>query len=342
MRYLEQGNQNIVVEITEESTKFQFLETITEGYVELEQELPFEVDGSEYVFLPACCYDGNRFEVLKKDYPPLFTPEEARINMPVTITDVPCLEKDGSGKIEVTTGDLGVPCIGIFSKTHKKAVLLFTIQQIDGINLGIAYEKGSIQITYPHMRKEEMYVWPHMKKSTDKGICFLEGKEIQLPYRFFEFSCQNLKEFYHTFFLNRKCMGLDAVLPETLNVKKQFEIQKNKMNLWNWKEKGGFYGIETSPTGNTVWQPGWVGGGMLTYPLMKLGGVLEWERGLSNLDHIFRGQAPSGLLYEYHVTHGFDVIKEFLQGTVGAFVQNVFRVINNRGNIVIIELPFLD
>ena len=72
MRYLEQGNQNIVVEITEESTKFQFLETITEGYVELEQELPFEVDGSEYVFLPACCYDGNRFEVLKKDYPPLF------------------------------------------------------------------------------------------------------------------------------------------------------------------------------------------------------------------------------------------------------------------------------
>lgn len=78
-------------------------------------------DGMEYVFFPACAYNGNKFEVLKREYPPMFFPREASVDMPVTITDVPRLEKDGSGKIEVTTGDVATPCVGVFCQANKKA-----------------------------------------------------------------------------------------------------------------------------------------------------------------------------------------------------------------------------
>ena len=37
----------------------------TETYLQLEFTPDFNFDGSEYVLLPACCYDGNRFDVLK-------------------------------------------------------------------------------------------------------------------------------------------------------------------------------------------------------------------------------------------------------------------------------------
>ena len=99
--------------INSESAELTFLGDVENTYVELEYELPFNANGNEYVFFPACCYDGNRFDVNKKMYPPLFTPEEAAVDMPITITDVPRLEKDGSGIIEVTTGDLSIPCVGV-------------------------------------------------------------------------------------------------------------------------------------------------------------------------------------------------------------------------------------
>lgn len=102
-----------------------------------------------YVFIPACCYVGNQFEVLPYEYPPMFTLEDAKVDMPVTITDVPRLAPDGSGKIEVTAGDAATPCVGVFSPAQKRGVLVFTVQQIDGKNIGLGYEPGKIVLTWP-------------------------------------------------------------------------------------------------------------------------------------------------------------------------------------------------
>ena len=67
----------------------------------------------------------------------MFTPEEASVDMPSYITDVPRLESDGTGRIEVTTGDLAVPCVGVFLPGRKQAVFVFTVQSLDGQNIGI-------------------------------------------------------------------------------------------------------------------------------------------------------------------------------------------------------------
>ena len=126
--------------------------------------LSFEIehcDGTEFVLMPACAYNGNRFPVLKKEYPPMFTPEEASLDMPSYITDVPCLESDGTGRIEVTTGDLAVPCVGVFLPNRKQAVFVFTVQSLDGQNIGIAYERGTVELTWP-ARRTLLYRWPHM------------------------------------------------------------------------------------------------------------------------------------------------------------------------------------
>lgn len=298
MKWTIQKGEKTTGNIDEQRAIFRFEESVENTYAELEYEIPFPVNGEEYVFFPACCYDGNRFNVLKKMYPPLFTEEEAKIDMPVTITDVPRLEKDGSGRIDVTTGDVAVPCVGVYSREHKKAVLFFTIQEIDGINLGLSYEKGRILVSYPHMRKQYMYQWPFLKESTDKGMDFEKGREIEIPFKIIKFPCKNMEEFYHVFFESRKCMGMSTDIPKPMDAKLQFEIQREKMNRWNWKEQGQFYGTENAESSPHSWQAGWIGGGMYTYALMRLGGSLEWERGMKTLEHIFRQQTESGFVHE--------------------------------------------
>lgn len=289
---------DISIVITNERAEITFNEDTIDNYVELSYKLDFDTTGEEYVLFPACCYDGNRFEVLKKQYPPLFTPKEAHVDMPVTITDVPRLNKDGSGKIEVTTGDLSVPCVGVYSKEKKQAVLFYTIQEIDGINLGLSYEKGKIEITYPHMRENGIYRGNMMQDEKDCGIDFEKGEKLEFAYKILEFSCESMEEFFEVYFKNRKCMGLEDSRPKILPFNKQFEIQRDKFNAMNWREAGGFYGVGTDKSPSQTWQPGWVGGGMSSFALMKLGGDLEWERGIKTLNHLFNTQAPSGFFYE--------------------------------------------
>ena len=252
-----------------------------------------------YVFFPACCYQGNQFQSVKRSYPPMYLPEEAKAEgMPILITDVPRLETDGSGCIEVTAGDLSVPCVGLFSPSAKKGLLLFTVQEINGKNLGLSYQGGSISLTYPHMRKKSMYRWPFMVESTDRGISFFEGEEIRLPYRLFEFPCEDLPAFFRFFASHRKCMGMDAshaVLPQR---EKLWNLLEDKYNRLNYRPERGFYGVglsEPNESPTQVWQPGWVGGAMATAALMKRGGKESFQRSLSTIDYLFSTQTASGL-----------------------------------------------
>lgn len=231
------------INITENMAVVTFNEDSKENVIELDYSLDFSTTGQEYVLFPACCYDGNRFEVMKKSYPPLFTPQETSVNMPVTITDVPRLNKDGSGIIEVTTGDVSVPCVGVFSKEKKQAVLFYTLQEIDGLNLGLSYEKGKIGITYPHMRENGIYRGNMMQDEKEHGIDFEKGKKLEFAYKILEFSCESIEEFFEVYFDNRKCMGFDDTRPKILPFGKQFEIQRDKFNAMNWREAGGFYGV---------------------------------------------------------------------------------------------------
>lgn len=245
-----------------------------------------------YVFIPACCYAGNQFQVLKYSYPPLFKPENARIDMPITISDVPRLEPDGSGKIEVTTGDAATPCVGVFSPSEKRGILVFTVQQIQGENVGLAYEEGEIRLTWP-AKREKVYRMCCMRDSEEEWV----DKPAEIPHKVLEFPCENLAEFYRVYFENRKLMGLDDQRAKVIPYEKQFEIQRDKFNAMNWNDNLGMYQVGTTDHRFQVWQPGWVGGAMSGYPLMKLGGELEFERQIKTLSFLFSTQCESGFFY---------------------------------------------
>lgn len=261
-------------------------------------ELIFDVGASkeDFIFMPACCYAGNQFKVIKKKYPPMFLPEEASVDMDTVITDVPRLNEDGSGRIEVTTGDVAVPCIGVFSKERQKGFLVFTVQEIQGQNLGLAYEQGKMIITYP-AKRTEVYMRFRMWENKDEAKDAYKYEEVEIPYRFLEFDCADIEHFYEVFFENRKIMGMNCGLPQVLSKEEQFRIQVEKFNQHNWHEKGEFYTTGVSGNKYDTWQPGWVGGGMLTYAFLKMGGPLEKARSVKTLQHLFKFQGKSGLFY---------------------------------------------
>lgn len=243
-----------------------------------------------YVFIPACCYAGNQFRVLKYGYPPMFRPEDGGVDMPNTISDVPRLEMDGSGKIEVSTGDAATPCVGVYSAAEGRGILVFTVQEIDGRNIGLAYEAGEIRLTWPAKRERDY----RMCCTFEHGRPW-EDLPAEIPYKVLDFPCGSLAQFYRVFFENRKIMGMDATRPEVLPFDRQFAIQRDKFNTMNWHDELGIYMVGTNRAHFQVWQPGWVGGGMSGYALMKLGGEPEAERAVKTLDFLFSTQLESGL-----------------------------------------------
>lgn len=248
-----------------------------------------DCNGSEYVLFPACCYNGNRFRVLKKSYPPMYEVGEYGVDMPVTITDVPRLEEDGRGRIEVTTGDVSVPCIGIYLREKNHAVFIYTVQSIDGKNIGLAYEKGQVSLTYP-ARRSLKYVWPRMIDNEETW----ENIATEIPYEVMEMPCQSMDEFYKAFYNNRKLMRLDDTLPSVLGKREQIRIQLDKYNAMNWYDKDGFYGTDVPGPFSWKWGSGWCGGAISSYPMMKLGGSKEYDRSMKTLAHLFRYQGESG------------------------------------------------
>lgn len=248
-------------------------------------------DKSEYIFFPACAYNGNRFKSVRRNYSPRFKPEEIGLDMEITITDVPRLEKDGSGAIEVTTGDVSVPCMGMFSAKRKKAMLIFTIQEINGKNLGLSFSEGSFKITYPALRNR-VYIWPFMRENKDIVNPLDEKYNEEIPYKIFEFDCESMPQFFKEFLKLRKVMGMDCKRAENISYKEQIKILTDKFNKYNYTEEWGYISV----TDHSYFAPGWCGTGISSYALMKMGGELEWERGEETLNFIYNNQYESGFI----------------------------------------------
>ena len=258
-----------------------------------------EMDEEEYLLLPASAYNGNRFRCLYRPYPPMFTKEEACLDMPVTVTHtVARLNEDGSGKIAVTSGDLSVPCVGVWDRKHKKGTLLFTGQQMKGRNVGYTYENGRISVLIPHRRSDAV---PFCQEA-DPGLRFTAGEEIVLNYRLFEFPCGSLSVFLRQFFERRKCMNLPAEYSEKIPREKVWKALEDKFNGRSYCEALRTYtvgayedcGDDLNSRKFQVWQPGWVGGAISSYPLMKCGSPESYERGLNTLEFLFSTQRDSG------------------------------------------------
>lgn len=297
----------------------------------------------DYILMPACAYNGNRFPSVKKKYPPMFTEEDAkRENL---ITDVPKLNEDGSGKIEVTSADMSVPCVGVWDKTKQKAFFLFFQQELYGINLGVTYTKGKIILSYPKYR-EKSYKMCSTDKSSDRKVFLKPHQQFDFIYKIVKSDCESITRFLRIFFENRKVLGLDSSSPMRFSPEKMWAIQEEKINRENYNSELKIYRNGVSKSRFACWQPGWTGNLISSYPLMKLGSRETYERAKNCVEFLFSTQYEKGLFesvvddngvgygdgFENNGTRYWHLLRKSADCLY--FLYDIFKVMEEKGDTV--------
>ncbi|MBR2025104.1 MAG: hypothetical protein IKA02_04790, partial [Clostridia bacterium] len=248
-----------------------------------------EWEDDAYIFLPACVYNGNKFKKSFCSYPPMYDKEDSGINPAPVISDIPALNPDGSGEIQVTSGDLSVPCVGIYYKNKKEAFFLFCEQECMGKNLGFLVKSGEVEVQFPVIRTKCYRMCRTNEVSCDSGFVSLSNEVITSNVVIKEFECDSITEFYRLFFENRKTL-LSSEPSQSLYTDKLWSVLENHMNNDNFS---GEYYAETSKK----YQLGWVGGGMSSLPLLQYGNEKSKENAIKTLDFITSKVAPTGFFY---------------------------------------------
>ena len=262
-----------------------------------------------YTLLPSAVYNGNDFDTYDTPYPPMWKDRsQFRSDMPTTTTFVPQLGKT-SGRIEQTTGDTSVPCMGFYSPSQKQGFLLFTQQGARFGNHGLTIERckdGSCRflLTAPSVR--ELF-HNHCKEATpsdDRGVNWSEGDAITLKLVVAAFEAPQLQVLFDRFCDLRKCSLYSSEPRCKLPYSAGWKMIEEKYNRDNWVEEDGYYKLApnfhtTFETANKplcfLWQIGWVGGGIMTLPMLAKGTAETRARAMRNLGMIFdKTQAASG------------------------------------------------
>lgn len=262
-----------------------------------------EWGADNYVIMPGAVYNGNRFEVLKYTYPPLFKKEDYKVDMPITITDVPRLNKyEGESRLDLNTGDLTTPSIGIYFPKIKKGIWILTEQATELGNSVLTFKenkdrtKAGFTISAPCVR-EQIYGMTRLSESNETGVDWKQGDKVTLKCKIYVFENVNSPAGLNNHFLEiRKSYGTSACKNQ-LPFSAAFKIMEDQENNEWWDEKNNLYTFGGEGW-NMKFQLGWVGGCMVTHPLSLIGQSLSQERSLKNLNRVItESQAKSGFFY---------------------------------------------
>ncbi len=264
-------------------------------------------DINNYVFAPAALYNGNRFESLCKEYPPMLTEEEAKkFANETVISDVPRLNKDGNGCVQLNAGDLSLPCVGYYSDKNKSGYLLFFQQKNELGNFGITVKEDTqtktakFILSSPCVRTPYKYeMCTTTKKSDDEAVELKSGDKVTFTFTQYIFECDNINEFLNHFFKHRQVQDFPKSHPNKLPWNCAFNLVEEKYNRQNWVDEYGFYKSSEATSGIcSQWQTGWVGGAINTLPGLALGNDETKKKSRKTLDFMFsKLQHKSGFLY---------------------------------------------
>jgi len=260
-----------------------------------------------YIMLPACAYDGNRFEAVSRKYPPMFAEDELEINPPVRMTQVPRLAKEGDSFMDVTSGDLTTPCVCVLNKKEKTAFMLFFTQGDHDLNHGVTLEQEGdrlhVSLRAPAKRRL-VYRWfggipsLHEFPEADAPLSVQPGDEIVVSHRVFTFPCEDIPALYRVFFEKRALLyraGAHACLPFSAF----WDMSQAQHNKDRFDGEHYHLDILSKSASNkySQWQAGWVGGGMTTLPLIIDGNEESLKNSLSTLEFAARSQSKIGFYY---------------------------------------------
>jgi hypothetical protein len=279
-----------------------------------------------FLMIPSAAYNGNRFEKKKVGYPPfLFDKNLWNPNGTEYITDIPALSPGNSASIiELTTGDMSVPAVVIFFPSKRKALFVYTSQQIQGENFGVIFEESSdkqsasLVFSYPGVRSS-WYSGLKLNSGIDKGKWFHRGDRVEFPFKVIVKDCSDINEMYRIFFETRDSFISPNSYNHVTPYSAAWDIQENLQNNLRWKVQPDGLSYYKNGNGNTPpgqIQLGWVGGMMELYPMFMRGNEQTVKRAYITLNTIIsRMQGSSGLFYGMYgdgrvYGDGFDYSKE--------------------------------
>lgn len=260
-----------------------------------------------YVLMPAAAYNGNRFESRDCPYPPILQNEkDLRVDVPTLISDIPRLNiHDGPSRIQLLTGDFSTPAVGFYAPHTQQGFWMMTKQETSLGNTGIALEENEarnsawLELTAPGMRRNVRYtICNNQLPCEDQAANFKEGDSVEMHFRICFFKCLDLQELFNRFAVIRKDLSGPVSLKHEIPFSSAWEIQEEKYNRENWEDHLGYYSVGSRETLYQDWQVGWVGGLMVTHPLLLEGTMTSKERAVRNFDFLFNGgQDRSGFFH---------------------------------------------
>ncbi len=288
------------------STAFCALEDSDDAACWVSYRLRAPIDDT-YIMIPACAYDGNRFEGVRRRYPPMFNEDEFGLDVPVRMTQVPRLSRDGDSFMDVTTGDMAAPCVCVLSRAAQQSFMLFFNPQAMGRNLGVTLEQRGdeleIKLRAP-ARRRLVYRWyggyPSLEPlpEADPPLALRAGDELEIAHDVHIDKCRDIPELYRLFF-ERRAVRFHARAHNCLPFSEYFGLMERELNEHRYMEQYGLLalGRRENDSRFNQWQAGWVGGGMSTYPLICEGEPRSLERALSTLRFAARYQSRAGFYY---------------------------------------------
>ena len=296
------------VVFNEEETRFTALcDSDVAGYwVDFKLNAPI---ADTYIMIPACAYDGNRFEAVSRHYAPMFHEDELGVDVPTRMTQVPRLNKTGDSFMDVTTGDMSTPCVCILNKKEKKSFMLFFNQGDHGLNHGVSLDQIGdsliIRLRAPSKRRL-VYHWydgiPSCREnpSMDKPLSVKNGDVTTIPHKIYVSDCEDIPELFSQFFARRYDFSSETA-HANLPFSHFWELAEKQINDTHYLENLEMYTLDAQDGRRTshfgVWQAGWVGGGMTSLAGICEGDALTKERSIKTLLFAAREQSKLGWFY---------------------------------------------
>jgi hypothetical protein len=286
--------------------------------------LVFEINDwqtENYVIMPAALYNGNRFEWRAINYSPKLNyyapayrmatdslkdiPQDIGKNVPAIISDVPRLNRaEGVSRVQLRSGDMSSPAVGIFNPLVKRSCWLLTVQATELGDTGVSMEESKdrrrawVSFSAPVVRENYRYtITTTRSPSPDEGYRFTPNTAFSLSVWLQEQPAEGIQALFSRFAELRKLPFPPAEYVPSLPFSAAAQLMSQHMNHEGWDESQGFYSIGTWRR----WSPGWTGGFQIDYAMLlnRPDDSLTYKRVLREFAFaLTQGISPSGFFWE--------------------------------------------
>ena len=269
---------------------------------------------NNYVMIPAIVYNGNRFRTIYGGYMPVYPADMYyNRNSPLSFSDDPrlALKAGDQSKIELSTSSASTPAMTFFSPSEKRGFILLTGQKTRFGNSGMIIEENnertaaSLCLTAPCVR-EKIAGFGGFFKSGDTAATWNAGDEVIIRFYVYSFPANDIPAFLEKFMDVRKELTgenhprnltpMSAILNYTLWQTDNYRWYEDPdYKLYSLDVVENFFGYKK------VFQLGWVGGMMNTFPVLYDSNSMHQARATSTIDFVVdRMQGKSGYFYGFY------------------------------------------